>query len=109
MTALQLELGLVGLPPRVEGETIQDRFESFHDLNPWILTALIRLADDLVEQGASRIGVKMLVEVLRWSHARQTQGDAFKINNTYASRYARLIVSARPDLAPMIEQRVLTA
>jgi len=87
--------------------TLGERFASFHEANPWVADALEHLADDLVRHGASKIGIKHLVEVLRWHHTRETYGDPFRFNNSYTSRYARLLVRRRPDLAPMIETRTL--
>ncbi|MCP4448536.1 MAG: hypothetical protein GY811_24845 [Myxococcales bacterium] len=46
----------------------------------------------------------MLFEYLRVSSLR-TSGRDFKLNNSYTSRYARLIVDREPDLADLFELR----
>lgn len=89
--------------------TIQERFEAFHAANPWVLTSLIALAESAKAHGESRIGVKALFERLRWAHARATMGDPWRLNNSYSSRYARLIIAERGDLAEMFETRALRA
>ena len=59
--------------------------------------------------GETRVGVKALFERLRWSYNRATVGDSWRLNNSYTSRYARLIAAERPDLAPLFETRKLRA
>ena len=92
------------------GETIQERFDRFHAANPWVLRRLIELAEEAREHGATRVGVGHLFEVLRWRHRMATHDDAaWKLNNDYRSRYARLIQEQRPDLGQLIELRRLRA
>jgi hypothetical protein len=89
--------------------TIQERFEQFHQVNPWVYDALVRLAYELQQRGRRRIGVGLLFEVLRWQHAMATTDPSseFKLCNDYASRYARLIVNNHPDLESVFELRRL--
>lgn len=89
------------------GKTIQERFENFHSLNPWVYRAICALARDLVARGRETMGIKWLTEVVRWQYARQTRGDDFKLNNDYTSRYARLIMEREPDLATVFRIRKL--
>jgi hypothetical protein len=89
--------------------TIQERFEAFHAANPWVYEALVKLALDFVARGHRRIGIGMLVEVVRWQYGRQTSDptSGFKVNNNYRSRYARMIEARVPELAGMFETREL--
>ncbi len=96
-------------PPRVAGESIQERFESFHALNPWVYRALVRITEDWVARGRQRIGMKMLTEVLRWQYGRATVGDEFRINNNFTSRYVRLLIAEHPEYAGAFETRELRA
>jgi hypothetical protein len=96
-------------PQLVGGETIQERFEAFHQANPWVLTYLERLTEDWLRQGRGRLGIGMLFEVLRWQHGLATQGDAFKLNNNMRSRYVRLLLERHPDWADHFETRELKA
>lgn len=106
---LELDMQPYVKPEYVEGETIQQRFESFHKLNGWVLEALERMTVDYLERGHKRVGIGMLTEVLRWQYGRQTTGDAFKLNNSYRSRYVRLMVERHPEWDDVFEQRVLKA
>lgn len=89
--------------------TIQERFEEFDRLNPWVYNALEILAADMVERGRTRVGMKMLVEVVRWQYDTTTTGDVFRLNNSYASRYVRKLIDAHPDWADVFETRELKA
>jgi hypothetical protein len=89
--------------------TIQRRFEEFHSHNPWVYAALVELTRDLHRQGVDRVGVKMLFEVLRWHYIRATAGDEFRLNNSYTSRYARLIAENEPELGALFEMRKVKA
>lgn len=114
MTTSQLDL-FTGDAPEVHspapGLSIQARFEEFHRLNPWVADALIRLARDMVARGRTRIGVKHLVEIVRWQWNRATTDPTtdLRINNVYTSRYSRLLEDLAPDLRGVFEQRVLRA
>ncbi|MQT05441.1 hypothetical protein FF041_36720 [Streptomyces jumonjinensis] len=87
---------------------MQARFEEFHRLNPWVLAALEKLAADYLQQGATRVGVGMLFEVLRYQYALATRGD-FRLNNSYRSRYARLLIQRHPQWESAFEVRALRA
>ena len=93
------------------GETIEGTFRAFHEANPWVYDALVRLARDMVARGRPRLGIGMLFEVLRWQWQLATTDGAsdFKLNNNYRSRFARLIMESEPDLAGVFETRALTA
>jgi hypothetical protein len=104
----------VKLGPLVEGQvkgTIQERFEEFHRLNPWVCTALEFLAEDLISRGRKRIGIRMLWEVLRWEYQRQTidPNSDFKANDHYHSRYVRLLIERNPEWSSAFELRTLRA
>jgi hypothetical protein len=88
-------------------ESIQGRFEAFHEANPHVYEALARLAREWRGAGHDRCGVGMLFEVLRFRRGLRTQGDDFKLNNSYRSRYARLLEEREPDLAGLFEKREL--
>lgn len=106
---LVLEMQPLVAPEHVDGETIQQRFEAFHALNPWVYTAFCQITDDWIARGKGRIGIGMLTEILRWQYGRQTRGDDFKINNNFRSRYVRLMVSEHPEYAEVFQTRELRA
>ncbi|MGW2881321.1 hypothetical protein ACWDBP_34900 [Streptomyces sp. NPDC001233] len=111
MTAVQDEIpGLVILAvrqPEVQAATIQERFEAFHRLNPWVLHALESLTSDYLGHGAKRVGIGMLFEVLRWRYVAATAGDDFRLNNNFRSRYVRLLIERHPQWARVFEVRAL--
>jgi hypothetical protein len=57
----------------------------------------------------ARYGIKALFEVLRYEYSVQTQGDEFKLNNSYTSRYARMLMRQHADLDGFFETRELRA
>lgn len=89
------------------GESIDQQFARWHAANPWVLGYLERKVDALLAAGATRVGLKQVWEVLRYDHRIATRGDTFKANNNYTSRYARLLIERRPELAGVIETREL--
>lgn len=104
----QLDLPLAPLIIPDPAPTIAERFTAFHEANPWVADALVRLALDLVHRGQKRIGVKMLWEVLRWHHIRYVStGEPFKLNNDFTAHYARLLVEQHTELADVFETRKL--
>jgi len=96
----------------VAADSIQTKFEHFHQRNPRVYTELVKLARRAKARGRNRIGISQLFEVLRWewSMAGLPDGHEFyKLNNNYRSRYARLIMEQEPDLAGIFKLRGLTA
>lgn len=90
------------------GETDAERkFNEFHRKNPEVYKELEKLAYRAYNNGRKKIGMQMLVEVFRWNKMLTTKGDAFKINNNYGSRYARLIMDNNPQLQGLFELRKL--
>lgn len=89
--------------------SLEHRFRQFHEMNPWVFDELVRLTRELKSRGHRRVGIGMLFEVLRWHHMRATDdpGSEFKLNNSYRSRYARLIMDECPDLRGVFETREL--
>ena len=88
----------------------QDQFFGDTDGAP---RAVVRDAlEALAAQWLSRhakVGVKSLGESLRWTSGLQVEGDPYRINNSYLSRYARLLIERHPEWADAIETRSLAA
>jgi len=87
---------------------IQFQFEQFHAENPLILTTLEELADRWLRV-RQVVGMKMLWEVLRWNVGIRTNGDPYKLNNNFTSRYAREILRRHPEWDGRIKTRALAA
>lgn len=86
--------------------TPRQKFEAFHEANPWVYTSIVRMARELVERGHRKIGIAMLFESLRWLRMRSTSDptSGFKLNNNYKAWYARLVMR-EPGLADIFEKR----
>lgn len=87
--------------------TLQQKFEKYHQDNPHVLSTLINMTDDAIAKGHNRLGMDLLFNVLRWESMISTRGDEYKINNSYSSRYVRLIEELRPDLIGVFSKREL--
>ena len=98
--------GHVGPP---DGLTIEQAFYLFHEANPHVYRQLVKLARQAKRAGATKLGIGMLFEVLRWRHTLATGGDEFKLNNNYRSYYARMIMLREHDLVGIFETRALHA
>ncbi|MFG2143691.1 hypothetical protein ACGFRG_05760 [Streptomyces sp. NPDC048696] len=112
MVPTQLELPIAPLrhPEPSSGRlSIQERFEAFHQLNPWILDKLEVLAADFVDRGGRRVGIGMLFEVLRWQYGMATRGEPWRLNNDFRSRYVRRLLDRRPEWCSLFETRGLRA
>lgn len=92
---------------RLPESELQARFEAFHAANPRVYATLVRLAREAHAVGHQRVGIAMLFEVARWQLSVVTTGDDFKLNNSWRSRYARLIMAQEQDLAGVFETREL--
>jgi hypothetical protein len=84
---------------------IQANFKKFHEENPHVYEGLLALTRQAYDRGRSRIGIKMLFEVLRWNRMIQTNETQFKLNNNYHALYARLIMDLNPELEGIFETR----
>jgi len=85
---------------------LERKFAAFHVANAAIYRHLEERALRETAQGASRLSIAKLAEQLRADGNVETQGDAFKINNSYRALYARLLVHRHPELDGLFELRV---
>lgn len=107
MTATETPSLFPELKPAPTSGTINERFEAFNAANPWVADELEKLANVELRHGDGRIGIKYLIEVLRWNYRRGTTGQPFRISNDFTSRYARLLVDRRPEFAGLFEMRTI--
>jgi hypothetical protein len=86
------------------------RFLAFHQAHPDVYQRLRVLALEGRRAGRTRGSIAMLYEVVRWEgwllHGIPDEGE-HRLNNSYRSRYARLIMEAEPDLAGFFDTREL--
>lgn len=93
-------------------ESIEQRFWRFHTSHPEVYRELAGLARQALAAGRERLGLKMLFEVVRWNRSLAglpAEGEDFKLNNDYTSRYARLLMEREPDLEGLFATRELRA
>lgn len=87
-----------------EPETpIERRFAEFHHANPQVFDRLRMLALNALKRGEQRLGIANLVEYLR--RDQETRGEPYRLNNSFRSLYARLLVHHHPELETLIEIR----
>ena len=77
---------------------LQERFNAFNQRNPRIYDKLKTLALRLKRVGASRYGMKALFEIIRYNALLQSD-QKFKLSNSHAPYYARLLMKQEPELA----------
>lgn len=85
--------------------TLQERFDLFNAHNPQVLAELERMTAALVDRGRRKVGIAMLFEVMRWNWYMTTDGDDFKLNNSYRAFYARLLMDIHPEWRGVFETR----
>ena len=85
-------------------ETLEDRFLEFHDANPDVYTEIVELARRAKAGGRRHWSINGVFEVLRYSRL-QTQGEQFKLNNSFRAAYARMVMDRNPDLMGFFEVR----
>ena len=85
--------------------SVEERFLCFHEANPHVARALAKRALQLKRAGRKRYGMKALFETLRFFSSLQSKGDPYKLNNSYTTLYARLIMEKMPELEGFFETR----
>lgn len=88
--------------------TLEQKFIAFHVANPHVYETLVRLARAAQRAGRTKVGMKMLWEVMRWELFLETADPKkYKLNNSFHSRYSRMIMTNEKDLAGLFETRRL--
>lgn len=81
------------------------KFLAHCEANPHVYEALRRFALEAKRAGRERLGMKALYERVRWYTAVESQGEPWKLNNSYTAFYARLLMQNEPELAGFFETR----
>lgn len=85
--------------------TIDAAFWKFHKENPQVYKKIVAMTQQLYDTGNTRLSMKMIFEVIRFRHLVSSKGDLFLLNNSYTSRYVRLLDKDYPYLAKLFEHR----
>lgn len=83
------------------------RFAEFHQANPHVYGRLVEMARDWKAAGYEHGSIAMFYEALRYETGVATHGDQFRLNNSFRSRYARLVEATVPDLIGFFHTRTL--
>lgn len=89
--------------------SIFERFTQFHYHNPHVYRMLVKTCRYVRRTGIQRLGIADIFERLRWFYRFETVGEPFRLNNSFRSFYARLIMVSEPDLADFFETRTSQA
>lgn len=85
---------------------IQKEFEEFHARNPHVYEIFVKWARYIKSKGR-RASAGLIFERMRFDMKVETDGEPYKLNNNFRSRYARLAMEQEPDLADFFETRDL--
>ena len=89
-------------------DSIEQTFYAYHQFNPDVYRALVKLARQWQAAGHDRCSINMLFEVIRYDRGlKTTSADDFKLNKSYRFHYARIIQANEADLAGFFETRAL--
>lgn len=86
---------------------IDSKFTDFHSKNPAVYELFKRFAVEALVAGKTKIGAKAIAERIRWSVEIEARGGEFKLNNSYVSRYARLLAKEDPRIGSLFNFRGL--
>lgn len=103
-TQLALDLSPLTVPDYEPGLSLAEKFDRFNASNPHVADALELLAGQWLRMH-DRVGMKALVERLRWESGIQTTGSAYRLNNSWTAFYARLLLARHPEWSGRIVTR----
>ena len=91
----------------LNGCTIQEKFEEFHENNPEVYQKFIKYANQIRDMGYEKYSAKQVVGRVRWHFQFEVKdkSDKYKINDAFTSRYARLYNDDFPSMIPFFEFR----
>lgn len=105
MTQLVLDLRDLVTPDYEPEATLAEKFAAFHEANPHVAEALEALTKQWFAAGHRRASMDAVMHRLRWESGLQTRGDVYRLNNSWAAFYSRLILDRHPEWAGRIQTR----
>ena len=102
-------LAALGVEPNQKPTSIWRRWWRWHCEHPEVMDYLVKLVREVKRRGFKRYGMQSLFERLRWHFHIEKGIEDFKLNNDFASRYARALMKHRPELEGFFEVRALKA
>jgi hypothetical protein len=103
---------LFGPPPgpafKRKPATLEERFRLWVFANEHVIELFLKFAREAKAAGKGHFGIGAIAERVRWEvYITRKEADPWKINNSYRSRLARLLVKRDPSLEGFFEFRKL--
>lgn len=99
---------LFGKPPKPKPATLEERFLMWVGSNEPVIELFLRFAREAKAAGKGHFGIGAIAERVRWEvFIYRKEAAPWKINNSYRSRLARLLVKRDPSLEGLFEFRKL--
>jgi len=82
---------------------LEEKFLEFHAKHPEVYSALSKFAHQWRDRKGpdARLGIKMVIERVRWELALGAKDESPRINNNHSAFYARLLMAQEPALEGM--------
>jgi hypothetical protein len=111
LDADDLQVHVPHVVPVLDESELQTRFRRFHTAHPEVYVRLRGYALALIGRGYERLSIGMLWELIRYdSMVGAAPGEEpYRLNNSYRSRYARLLMDHEPSIDGKFETRELRA
>ena len=92
------EMTQLTFPVKAQSQ-LEEKFLEFHSKHPEVYAALSLLAHRWRGQKPhARLGIKMLMETVRWELALGAKDETPRLNNNHSAFYARLLMAQEPRL-----------
>ena len=88
-------------------DEIQVAFEEFHRAHPQVWQMFVRFTWEAKDAGLDRYSADAILHRIRWFVNVENRDDEFKINNNFASRYARMLMEHYTGWDGFFQTRVL--
>lgn len=85
---------------------MNERFTIFHEANPHVYDHFSRFTKQAIDAGMKKLGVSFIFERMRWESMIVTNGDPYKLNNSYRSYYSRMFEAKNPEYAGLFTKRI---
>jgi hypothetical protein len=107
-----IQPNLFGQAPRISRRpaSLDERFRLWVFANEPVIELFLRFAREAKQSGKKHFGISAITERVRWEvWIQRKTADPWKINNSYRSRIARLLIQRDPELDGFFEFRKLRA
>ena len=86
-----------------ERQSAEEAFKQFRRRNPWFLSRIATMAYEQRSRGYQRVSMKGIFELLRTQLS--AEGESYRLDNTWTSLAARVVMEQYPDLDGAFEVR----